>query len=208
MAKVSSGLIAYYACDNETSIPNKDPSDDLWWFRSDNSVRGNSTLTIIVEDVFDFDRSEASLAFSFSGEGVIYAWTYVGGPYYDVAPYIDLIVDGEVVARNPNIASVWTLLKAQVGSGAHTVELRAYAGWRNPSRPYQAHIGFDEIMVVKSRYINITGLKTGYKVIIVNVETGEVVYQGTASKNYLAINAEDIGITNFPMKARIIILRY
>ena len=62
--------------------------------------------------------------------------------------------------------------------------------------------------MVKSQYINVTGLRPGYRVIIVNTETGEVVYQGTVAKNYILINAEDIGIANFPMKARIIILRY
>jgi len=106
LVKVSSGLITYCACDNETSIPRKHPDDYLWRFRSDNAVRSNSTWTIIEESAFDFDRPQASLTFRFSGEGVIYAWTYVGGPYYDVAPYIDLIADGEVMARIPNIASV------------------------------------------------------------------------------------------------------
>jgi len=71
-----------------------------------------------------------------SDERVIYVWTYVGGPYYDVAPNVDLIVDGEVVAKNSNMAPVWTLLKSKVNNGVHTVKLRAYTGWRYPDKPH------------------------------------------------------------------------
>ena len=58
--------------------------------------------------------------------------------------------------------------------------------------------------MVKSQYINITG----YKVIIVNTEAGGVIYQGTVIKNYPLINAENMGITDSPLRARMIILRY
>ena len=209
LVKTSNGLIAYYACDNETSIPNKDPNDNLWWFRSDNAVRSNSTWTIIEEGLGDPDRPEASLTFSFNGEGVVYAWTYIMDYGVSVIPYVDLIIDSRTLARNSGVNGVWTLLKAVVNTyGSHRVEIKAYRAWRLDSTPYYVNIGFDEILVVKSQYINITGLRPGYKVIIVNTETGEVIYQETASKNYLAINAEDIGITNFPMKARIIVLKY
>ena len=209
LVKTSSGLIAYYACDNETSIPSKDPSDDLWWFRSDNAVRPNSTWTIIEEGLGDPDRPEASLTFSFNGEGVVYAWTYIMDYGVSVIPYVDLIIDSRTLARNSGVNGVWILLKAVVNTyGSHRVEIKAYRAWRLDSTPYYVNIGFDEILVVKSQYINITGLRPGYKVIIVNTETGEVIYQETASKNYLTINAEDIGIVNFPLKARVIILRY
>ena len=66
--------------------------------------------------------------------------------------------------------------------------------------------GLDHVLLIKDRYIVITGLKPGY-IVELRSNSGLLLKRVMATSNTVLIDAEEIGVEKFPLQGMIIVYR-
>jgi len=187
------GLLFFEGFDTETSLNTWNPNPPEQWGIGPGVVQGSALFVASDEHL----NGTLSKTININGDGVliVYGYTESNPPIIGGGTTLALKIDNSKYTISFG-DDAWVYKTIPLSSGEHTLTFIA------DSTDPGLMIRIDHLMIVKSTYIVIKGLKPGWEIEIKGSDPNgnPITIKMTAGSNQTTINCEQLGFYHWPLK--------